>query len=48
MKVTHKTTQLLTMKYCTFILILAVTLARDTLRAQVAKLVNYKGRVVAP
>src|SRR6185295_6860861 len=45
MKVTHKTTQLLTMKYCTFILILAATLASGALRAQVPKLVNYQGRV---
>ena len=33
------------MKYCTFILILAATLASGTLRAQVPKLVNYQGRV---
>ena len=36
------------MKYCTFILILAATLVSGTLRAQVPKLVNYQGRVVAP
>ena len=45
MKVTHKTTQLLTMKYCSFILILAATFVSGTLRAQVPQLVNYQGRV---
>ena len=33
------------MKHCTFILILAATLASGTLRAQVPQLVNYQGRV---